>query len=159
MCRELIVLIGNIGEGKTTIAQDYVKGGYVAIARDTLRYGIGDGQYIFNPEYEPIIWATELYMFKRFLELGCNILVDEVGITKSMRARYISKAKKKGYKIIVIEMPRLTMNEAVDRRMQNPHNQPERKLWEQIWTRFDAVYEEPTKDEGIDIIIRLKGDQ
>ena len=156
MSKELVVLIGNIGTGKTTIAQDYVTNGYVAIARDMLRYAIGDSQYVFNPEYEPIIWATELFMFERFLELGCNIIVDEIGISKSMRARYIGKAKDNGYRITVIEMPRLTMKEAVNRRMRNPHNQPDRKLWEQIWAKFDAMYDAPSKNEGIDIIRKMR---
>lgn len=153
--KELIILIGNIGSGKTTITRQYVQNGYVVIARDMLRYSIGNGKYIFDPKYESIIWETELFMYSSFLDLGVNIIVDEVGVTFSMRARYINEAKEQGYKITAIEMPRLSMEEAVNRRMNNPHSQPDRKLWEQVWSKFDAMYKEPIKDEGFDQIIRL----
>ena len=152
--KTLILLVGNIGSGKTTYIKNrkFVERGYVIIARDRLRYNIGGGQYIFNPEYEPIIWSTELYMFRRFLELGKNIVVDEVGISKKMRARYITLAKEYGYFITCAEMPRLSQKEAVDRRMNDPHGQPDRKLREQVWLKFDLQYEPPDVSEGFDII-------
>ncbi len=155
MNKELIILIGNIGTGKTTYAPQYVKKGYVAIARDTLRYAIGDGKYIYNPQYEPIIFTIERFMFHQFLIKGVNIIVDEVGVSKEMRKHYIEEAKRFGYKITAIEMPHLTMKEAVDRRMNNPHQQNDRKLWEQVYAKFEAMYEEPTKEEGFDEIENL----
>jgi len=154
--KELIILMGNIGSGKSTYAKKYQKQGYVVIARDQLRYAIGNGNYIFNLDYEPIIWKTEFYIFKRFVNLGVNILIDGVGMSKSMRRRYIPYAKEKGYKITVIEMPRFCMEEAVSRRMKNPHGQPDHKLWEQVWTKFNNIYEIPLKKEGIDEIIKVK---
>lgn len=153
--KQLILLVGNIGSGKSTYSRKYQKKGYVVIARDTLRYAIGGGEYVFNYDYEPIIWKTELYLYRKFIDLGKNVLVDEVGITKQVRKRYISYAKKRGYKIVVIEMPRLSMSEYVNRRMQNPHGQPDYNLWNQVWTKFDSQYEVPSKDEGIDKIIKV----
>ena len=83
MKKEVVILVGNIGTGKTTIAKKYIKYGYIAIARDYLRYSIGLGQYIFNINYESIIWKTETYMYKKFVDLGVNIIVDEVGMNKN----------------------------------------------------------------------------
>lgn len=154
---ELIILVGNIGTGKSTLTKEYVKKGYIVIARDALRYNIGAGKYIFDPQLEPAIWKTELEMFKSFIKLGVNVIIDEVGINKSIRARYIKEVKLPWYppyKITCIEMPKLSKNELVDRRMKDPHGQPDRKIWEQVWAKFDAMYEEPTKEEGIDKIIR-----
>ena len=154
--KNLIILIGNIGSGKSTYADKYQKKGYIVIARDRLRYAIGNGKYIFNYDYEPIIWKTELYMFRKFVELGANILIDEVGMSKLMRRRYIPYAKRNGYKITAIEMPRFCMGEAVNRRMINPHGQPDYKLWCQVWTKFEGMYEEPSYEENIDKIIKIK---
>ncbi len=154
--KNLIILIGNIGSGKSTYISKYQKKGYVTIVRDQLRYAIGGGQYIFNYDYEPIVWKTELYMFKKFIDLGTAVIIDEVGVTKQMRKRYIPYAKKNGYKIIAIEMPRFGMNEAVTRRMTNPHGQPDWNLWNQVWTKFERMYEEPNKREGFDKIIKVK---
>jgi dephospho-CoA kinase len=37
MKKEIILLIGNIASGKSTIAKQYAKKGYVVISRDSLR--------------------------------------------------------------------------------------------------------------------------
>ncbi len=153
--KEVIILVGNIGTGKSTLAKKYVEKGYVAIARDQLRYAIGDGTYIFNYDYESIIWKTELYLYKKFVDLGINIIVDEVGLTKQMRKRYISYADKEGYKILVIILKNLGKNECVNRRMKNPHGQFNKKLWEDIYDSFDGIYEEPELNEGIYHIFRF----
>lgn len=154
--KHLIILIGNIGSGKSTYCKKYQEQGYIVIARDQLRYGIGNGKYVFNYKYEPVIWSTELYMFRKFIELEENIVVDEVGMSKNMRQRYIPYAKENGYTITALELPRLSMGESVTRRMINPHGQPNVELWKQVWTKFEAIYEPPTKEEGFDKIIKLE---
>lgn len=154
--RELIIMVGNIGSGKSTYVNQYRDKGYVVIARDQLRYGIGNGNYIFNLDYESVIWKTELYMFKRFADLGINMVIDEVGLNAEMRKRYIPYAKLMGYKIIVIEMPKFSMKEAVSRRLTNPHGQFDKKIWEDVWTRFNNLYEPPVLEEGIDEIYQIR---
>lgn len=153
--KELIILVGNIGCGKTTLSHKYVKAGYVAIARDYLRYAIGVGDYVFNADYESIIWKTEQYMFKHFLKLGVNIIVDEVGISKKLRKGYIKLGKEYNYNITCVILPLLDMKKAVDRRMNNPHGQENRKLWEGVYNKFSKMYKEPTIKEGFNSIIKL----
>lgn len=147
-------MVGNIGSGKTTLVKEYQKKGYVVIARDMLRYAIGGGVYIYNLEYEPIIFETGLCMLEAFMELGVNIVVDEVGLSKSMRMRYIVPAKDYGYIITCHELPKLSMEESVNRRLNNPHGQPDRELWEGVWKKFNVMYEEPTFEGGFNNIIR-----
>ena len=153
--KQLIILVGNIGSGKSTLTRKYIEKGYIAIARDYIRYAIGEGKYIFNPNYEPIIWGTEQYMFTRFMDLGVNIVVDEVGVSRRTRKAYIHYAQIKKYKIIAIVLPRYSQEEAVNHRMKNPHGQNDRRLWENVWEKFDAIYTEPTKAEGFDEIKKV----
>jgi len=152
--KELVILVGNIGAGKSTLCKKYQEKGYVVIARDHLRYAIGGGTYVFNLKYEPVIWETELCMLESFMELGVNIVVDEVGVSRAMRMRYIVPAKDNGYVVKCHVLPQLTMTEAVDRRMQDPHGQYDRKLWEDVWLKFAGMYEEPSFEEGIEDIIK-----
>lgn len=152
--KELIILVGNIGSGKSTLTKKYQEDGYVVIARDCLRYAIGGGTYVYNVNYEPIIFDTELHMLEAFLKLGVNLVIDEVGVSKAMRMRYILPAKDYGYTVKCHVLPQLLQKTAVDRRMQNPHGQYDRELWKQVWDRFQSQYEEPSFDEGIDEIIR-----
>lgn len=157
MKKEIIVLIGNIGCGKSTVARRYIDAGFVAIARDYLRYAIGEGKYIFNRDYEHLIWKTERFMLRGFMELGANIVADEVGVSRQLRKMYIEHGKKYNYYIRAVVMPMLSMKDAVDRRMKDPHGQADRKLWEEVWTKFDSQYKEPTIEEGFDEIINLQG--
>lgn len=155
---ELILLVGNIGSGKTTFAKNCIKNGadYIVVSRDALRYMIGAGKYRFELDFEHFIWEAEEQIFKTFLSSGKDILVDEIGISKIMRKRYIDLAKKNCYTVTVIELPKISMKKSVNNRMKNPHGQPDRKLWESVWKKFEMMYEVPGKDEGIDKIIKLK---
>lgn len=156
MTKELIILIGNIGTGKSTLVKSYQEKGYIVIARDQLRYAIGGGTYVYNENFEPLIRNLDIQMFIAFVAIGVNLIVDEVNINKSMRKEYLHYAKLFGYHITAIDMPRLCMGEAVNRRMRNPHGQPSVDLWNKVWTKFESLYEEPTKIEGFDRIIKRK---
>jgi len=154
--KKLIMLVGNIGSGKSTLAKTYTKKGYVIIARDDLRYNIGGGQYIFDLNLEPAIWNTELTMVENFMKENVNIVVDEVGIERTMRERYIKCARKYNYHTTALVLPKLSMKESVDRRMKNPHGQPNRQLWEDVWAKFNALYLPPIFEEGFNEIINYK---
>jgi len=146
----LIILVGNIGSGKSTLCEMYQRRGYVVISRDSLRYAIGAGNYVFNPDYEWIIWDAEIQLFEDFLSQGVDIIVDSPGLSKSMRQRYIKIAKSSeyNYDIVCHNLQRLSMEESVKRRLQKNHGNTSKEKWEEIWKKFDNFYEEPTLDEG-----------
>jgi predicted kinase len=154
--KELVILVANIGEGKTTLAKQYQKKGYIVISKDGLRYSIGSGNYVYKYEYEPIIWEIEEHMIEAFMELGVNIVVDSICVSKRIRSRYITLAKYNNYRVKCHILPKLSMKEAVDRRMKDPHQQNDRNVWKRVWRRFNKVYEEPKKSEGINKIIKEK---
>lgn len=151
----IIILVGNIGNGKSTIVKELVDRNYICVCRDQIRYAIGGGTYKFDKKLESSVWNIETQMLHEFMKKDFNIVVDEVGVSKQYRSKYIELAKKYGYKSIVMVLPRLSMKESVDRRMKNPHGQPDRKLWEEVWTKFNNKYQEPSLDEGMDKIIHL----
>ena len=155
----ITILVGNVGSGKSTWIRNNRKEYEIVVSRDYLRYMFGGGDYVFLPETEPYVWDFEMFIVDRLMCDGFALIVDEIGMSKSLRSRYISLAKMCGYKVKVVEMPRFSMRECIDRRMTNPHNQPNRKIWEKVWVKFDSFYEEPTKDEGIDKIIKVKGSE
>ena len=149
-------MCGNIGSGKSTAVKQYVDKGYICIARDALRYMIGAGKYTFDKKLEPTIFQCEKKIITEFMKLGVNIIIDEVGVTQSLRLPYLELAEEYKYKTIAYVMPRLDMKTCVDRRMKNPHGRPIREEWEYIWRKFDYAYQEPTLDEGFNKIIYHK---
>jgi len=152
----LVILVGNIGSGKSTLCSEYAQKGSIIVSRDSLRYMIGNGRYRFDPKLETAIWSSELHLVEEFMKLRVNLVADEVGLTPRMRQRYLRLAKLYHYTPIAVILPRLPMKQSVDRRMKNPHGQPDRQLWEMVWKKFDIVYEEPTLDEGFKKIIRKR---
>ena len=156
---ELVILVGNIGSGKSTLCKRYIKKGFVVISRDSLRYMIGAGEYIFDLKYEPAIHAANLAILESFLAWGHNVVMDEVNVSRKLRSAYISIARgmiSHEYKITGIVLPRLSKEVSVQRRLQSPHGNFPRSTWEQVWENFNRMYESPTKSEGFDKIIRLK---
>lgn len=153
---KIVILIGNIGAGKTTLCSEFIKKEFVCISRDSLRYMIGSGDYIFNRKYEPVIHRAEKIIIEEFMSERINLVIDEVGVSKWMRQQYIYLAEQYNYEITAVVLPKLSMEQSVNRRMISPHGQPNRKLWEAVWTKFDEQYEQPTKKEGFDKVIFLK---
>lgn len=153
--KKLIVLVGNIGSGKSTLAKKYVKKGYVCLCRDALRYMIGAGDYIFNPDRtEHLIRRMERVMLTVMMQGGFDIIVDEVGITKKLREVYLSRAHSMGYETTAHVMPRLSKKVSIKRRLQNDHGGQGKEIWGDVWEKFDTAYEPPTKKEGFKEIIK-----
>ncbi len=153
---KLKILIGNIGSGKSTYTKKYQKKGYVIISRDSLRYGIGAGNYVYNENYEPIIFKTEEYLFENFCSKQVNLVIDEINVSKKMRERYISIGKIYNYEIIAVRFPKLNRDTSVERRLINNHGDIPKTIWRQVWSRFNTLYKNPTKKEGFNKIIKLK---
>ena len=153
--KKLILLIGNIGSGKSTLAKKYANKSYRVISRDSIRYMVGAGKYVFNIKLEPIIKKGTLAILREFLKANIDIVYDEVNINKQLRKSTIKLAKKYGYKITAIELPKLSKKVSVKRRLKNPHGNSNKETWNAVWEMFDYMYEKSTKSEGIDEIIRM----
>lgn len=153
--KKLILLVGNIGSGKSTIAKKYAKKNYRIISRDSIRYMVGAGNYVFDVKLEPTIKQATESLLKEFLYDKVSVVYDETNVSKRLRESTIKIAKRFGYKVTAIVLPKLTKNESVNRRMRSPHGNYSREIWETVWENFNSIYEEPTKDEGIDEVIKL----
>lgn len=154
--KEIVVLIGNIGSGKSTLSSEYQKKEYVIISRDRLRYAIGGGIYLFDENYENIIKNTELVMFMGFLEKNINVVIDNGGcLKKDTRKIYIEIGKKYDYYIKYVVLPQFTMEQCIDQRMKNPHGVFDRKFWEEAWKKLDEIYSPPSLEEDVHEIIYL----
>jgi predicted kinase len=149
---KMIVLVGNIGSGKTTYCKHLIKEGSLIVSRDALRYMIGNGKYIFDKRIEPAIFESERNILENLMLREFNVAVDETGINKRLRRPYIRLAKNYEYEIEAHVMPILSKKVCVDRRMKQPHCINERDVWEAVWEKFNNIYEPPTRVEGFDKI-------
>ena len=150
----LAILVGNIGSGKSTLCKQLSKH-FLIISRDSLRYMIGAGVYRFSDKTEPVIREMNLACLRAAMLCRKDVVLDETNMSARTRSGFINEAKRNNYRVIAIELPFLGMKESVDRRMRDPHNQPDRKLWEHVWTMFYGMWDPPLKEEGLDAVIKL----
>ena len=156
MKKEIILLIGNIASGKSTLAKQHAKKGYVVISRDSIRYMVGGGNYRFDKKLEPFIKQSAVEVLRVFLRSGQNLVYDETNVSKSLRKPTIQLAKIYGYKVVAVVLPRLSKEVSVARRLKTPHGNFSKKTWEWVWEQFDTIFEMPEKSEGIDRIIKKR---
>ena len=153
---ELVILVGNIGTGKSTVSKGYAIDGYYIICRDSLRSMLGAGRYIFEKDTEEAIHDSTTNLFIHLLLQRKNIVIDETNMDKRTRKRFISIAKYdyKYKKITAVIMPQLSKEDCIVNRMKDTLRGTPLHIWEEVWEKFNKRYQEPTLDEGFDEIIK-----
>ncbi len=151
--KELIILVGNIGSGKSTYCSRLVKKNYLIVSKDQMRYAIGAGKYIHNVEYEPSIHQAIKTFCKNIMFYStANLVIDETNMTNIEREIYLKLANEYHYKKICIIFPNLGKKESVKRRLNSNHGDTAKKIWEEVWENKNKEYQKPSLKEGFDRI-------
>ena len=149
----LIMMVGNIGSGKSTLVKKLVKQGYLVVSRDALRLMVGGGEYRFDYDLEPEIYRIEKYALELLTSFNYDIIIDETNMRRFIRKVYLDIAKCQDYTTTAIIMPRLSKAESIKRRMKNNHGKTTISIWREVWDKFNQVYEKPTLEEGFNRVI------
>lgn len=162
---ELILMVGNIGTGKTTTVRKLMADADRIENRDIIMISADDlVTVLFNGHYGPDVWtdkhwpmyaAMKLHMVREAFIHGFDIIIDGTHMNKINRKVFIDIAKEFNADVIVYLH---TYPNGLKRRIDNPkseHTSPEK--WAEIHNNFADAYEEPSPDEGIDKIIKVKG--
>lgn len=153
----LIVLIGNIGSGKSTISKKFYEQGFLTVNADSIRTMLGSGNYVFDPKVEDkVIHHVTRTAIEQLMKIEKSLVVDETMMRKKYRKNLLDLAKHYKYKIIGIVMPNAGKEIQAERRMQSESRNYTKQMWEEVWEHIEAKYEEPTKDEGFDLIINMR---
>jgi predicted kinase len=146
----LVILVGNIGSGKTTLAKAYAKKGYAIVSRDDMRSMLNGGRYGFKLQFEPAVHAGSRAVLQGLLGRGLNVVLDETNVSVIVRRPTIKMAKAYGYKVIGHATTYYSREICLDRRMESGRDSYSRKKWGEIWDRFDRAYETFHDSEGLD---------
>ena len=148
---EMIILVGNIGCGKSTVALEYARKGYVVINADAITTMIGGGDYTLHddkkkPIYKGIEYCTLCFAFDK----GFSVVIDNTNMDRKTRARHICEANKLGVPVTVIDFGKGDET-TLARRLCNTKGISE-KQWRSVHKKFQKKYQKPKLSEGIDFI-------
>ncbi len=155
--QELILMVGNIGSGKSTIAAKYAKRGYVVINNDAITTMVQGGEYgMYDPEKWMVYKNIANSGIRTALENGFSVVVDRTNVSKRKRAEYINMARAYRCNTKAIDFGSGS-EECLQRRILNSNGVTAKK-WDSVFMKFKEQYEEPSQDEGLDIIEKAPED-
>lgn len=164
---KLILMVGNIGTGKTTTTNELMANASYKDNRNTIMISVDDlalalnngcyGPDIWTDKHWPLYAIIKQHIVREAFIHGFDIIVDGTHMSKINRKAYIDIAKEFGASVTVYLH---TYTNGLKRRIAEPkskdHDIPE--VWAEVYNKFANMYEAPTLDEDIDAIIKIKGE-
>ena len=150
MNNTLYITVGLPGSGKSTYVKNFIKDKEIEyLSSDSLRAVYGKSEE--DQSVTSIVFGHIKRKVDEFLKDGKNVLVDATSVNRKERSDYIKTAKKYGARVvaIVFKMDRLGLIERNKKRGE----QGGREVPTFVIDKMLAKFEEPSYDEGIDVII------
>lgn len=145
---EIVVLVGNIGSGKTTLARKYVEKGHILVGKDYMRTMIGGGKYIFDNNIEKLLNYITGAAIGVLLKHKYNVVYDECNTRLLERVELAQIATGLGAIAIAHSLPIYTKEEAVTKRMEADNRGYTKERWGEIYNEKLETYTKPSMQEG-----------
>ena len=148
--KQIHLMVGNIGTGKTTTARKLIKEHSLTmyVADDMICEMVNLGDYSpekWGDKYWPVYSEIKNRVAETALANGFSIIVDSTNTSKKRRANWTAKAKELDVKITAYV--HLDHEAGLERRKVEPRGQtPE--MWQKVHDDLQVKYEETTLDEG-----------
>lgn len=104
-----VIIYGAPASGKSTLAQEYVKEGYMEINRDSIRFGDlfpgGDWTtYKFSKENEKRVTRFWEFKLERAVFNKQDIVISDTLCNKERRRQLVDRLEKLGYTVVTVEL-------------------------------------------------------
>ena len=150
MNNTLYIAVGLPGSGKSTYAKNFIKGKDIEyLSSDELRAVYGKDET--DQSVTPIVFGHIKRKVDEFLKDGKNVLVDATSVNRRERSDYINSAKKYGAKVVALVF-KMDRNGLIARNKKRGE-EGGRVVPDWVIDKMLNKYEEPSHDEGIDVII------
>ena len=146
----LYITVGLPGSGKSTYVKNFIKDKEIEyLSSDSLRAVYGKSEE--DQTVTPLVFGHIKRKVDEFLKDGKNVLVDATSVNRSERSDYINSAKKYGAKVVAIVF-KMDRQGLIDRNKKRGE-QGGRVVPDWVIDKMLAKFEEPSYDEGIDVMI------
>ena len=150
MNNTLYITVGLPGSGKSTYAKEFIKGKEIEyLSSDSLRAVFGKSEE--DQTVTPLVFGHIKRKVDEFLKDGKNVLVDATSLNRKERSDYINTAKKYGAKVVAIVF-KMDRQGLIDRNKKRGE-QGGRVVPDWVIDKMLNKFEEPSYDEGIDVMI------
>ncbi len=144
---KLILMVGNIGSGKSFLASKLAKKGCVVVNMDNIQQNLAGGEYgLYDFAKRDIYYAIETSAIETALKQGFEVVVDRTNMDKKTRKRYIELGKKYTDKIVCYDYGAGSQQE-LKRRLENSQGVPNSQ-WSEVFNMMRKKYERPDLVEG-----------
>ena len=150
MNNTLYITVGLPGSGKSTYVKNFIKDKEIEyLSSDSLRAVYGKSEE--DQTVTPLVFGHIKRKVDEFLKDGKNVLVDATSVNRKERSDYIKTAKKYGAKVVAIVF-KMDRQGLIDRNKKRGE-QGGRVVPDWVIDKMLAKFEEPSYDEGIDVMI------
>jgi len=150
MNNTLYIAVGLPGSGKSTYAKNFIKDKDIEyLSSDELRAVYGKSEE--DQTVTPLVFGHIKRKVDEFLKDGKNVLVDATSVNRKERRDYINTAKKYSAKVVVLVF-KMDRQGLIDRNKKRGE-QGGRVVPDWVIDKMLAKFEEPSYDEGIDVMI------
>ena len=150
MNNTLYITVGLPGSGKSTYAKNFIKDKEIEyLSSDSLRAVYGKSEE--DQTVTPLVFGHIKRKVDEFLKDGKNVLVDATSVNRKERSDYINTAKKYGAKVVAIVF-KMDRQGLIDRNKKRGE-EGGRVVPDWVIDKMLAKFEEPSYDEGIDVMI------
>ena len=146
----LYITVGLPGSGKSTYVKNFIKDKEIEyLSSDSLRAVYGKSEE--DQTVTPLVFGHIKRKVDEFLKDGKNVLVDATSVNRKERSDYIKTAKKYGSKVVAIVF-KMDRQGLIDRNKKRGE-EGGRVVPDWVIDKMLAKFEEPSYDEGIDVMI------
>ena len=144
----IILLMGNVGTGKSTHARTYESA--VICCLDSIVESI-EGKYVHRKEHRPIYHAVEDTTIETALKQNIDVVIDRTCMSRFKRKRFVLMAKQFQTTIECIDFGPGN-DKSLEQRISDGNRGYTPEKWREIHLMMMMKYEKPSLNEGFNII-------
>ncbi|HEY9793423.1 MAG TPA: ATP-binding protein [Candidatus Obscuribacterales bacterium] len=148
--KQLVLLVGVPGSGKTTLAQRLVDRGYVWLNADQIRHEVHGDEG--DQSKSEVVFGIFFSRLEEALEKGQDVVIDNTNINQKHRSPILQRAIKAGYQDIQLWVLDVPLEVCLER-----NKTRNRQIPDEIVTNYYNTLQghgKPRKHEGKLVIVR-----